>query len=452
MLSSDPFVQKENSVGKTLSSLIKILPRLKFIKNIYRVYQHSDEIKFYQYSSIFDDNSDETDGVIRTNRRAGGSSLFSEELAFLRCVGETLERHACTVYSNSGLVRGSYAELKERAAIDPLEIVCFSEKQKDEQGFSRFDVSHNTQMTWVKGMSLVNGQEKLIPAHLVYYSYKFSRSEKLIYIPISTGAAGGSCLSAAISRGIFEIIERDSFMIAYLNKLKLPKVDLTIIKDDRIKFIKEVAARYRLELNVIDITTDLAIPSFLTIIIDKSGIGPAVSTGLKADYNPVNAIIGSFEEAVHSRCWTRATYEDHHNEYRNIDPKKIRTTQERGMYWYPVGRIQLLDFWLKHGYKPVIPVTKRYEANSISHGQILKKLIEIFISHSYQAYFVDVTPPVLKKSKYKIVKVIIPKLQPFFQDESFPYLGGKRLIELPKVLGYSSNSEPKFNDVPHPFL
>lgn len=50
----------------------------------------------------------------------------------------------------------------------------------------------------------------------------------------------------------------------------------------------------------------------------------------------------------------------------------------------------------------------------------------------YEIYYADVTLPLLKRVGYKIVKVVIPGLQPFYMNEILPYLGGERLTEVPK--------------------
>lgn len=140
----------------------------------------------------------------------------------------------------------------------------------------------------------------------------------MFYLPISTGAAGGGSLTAALTRGIFEIVERDSFVIAYLNKIRFPKVSLDSVKDEYVQFLLEMLKRYRLAIHVIDITNDLKIPCFLSIIVNKTGIGPAVSTGLKCHLDPIEAITGSIEEAFNVRTWTRQNYED--------NPKKEKKT------------------------------------------------------------------------------------------------------------------------------
>ncbi len=68
--------------------------------------------------------------------------------------------------------------------------------------------------------------------------------------------------------------------------------------------------------------------------------------------------------------------------------------------------------------------------------------------------YVDISNNKLKKYGIKVVKVIIPQLQPLYLDERYPYLGGTRLYEVPIKLGFlkTAKQENELNKIPHPFL
>jgi hypothetical protein len=82
-------------------------------------------------------------------------------------------------------------------------------------------------------------------------------------------------------------------MISYLSKRQLPRV---ILKDE-LKEIEKYFGRYNLELIILDSSTNLEIPSFICLNIDKTGIGPAVSVGLNADLDPKKGIYGAYKES-----------------------------------------------------------------------------------------------------------------------------------------------------------
>jgi len=201
----------------TLKKLLAIAPKLHFIKHLNRIFQYSDEPKFYQYSAeIYIDRS-ETDGQIKAKWKAGGSSMFDEKYAFLKCLAEAIERYSCMAYRRSDLVYDSFNNLKNKS-VDPSAFCKFTVKQKRHEQFVRYVFDKNTPFTWIKAKSIRTNITKLVPAQLVYFNYLTSdKYERLIDIPISTGAAFGQSSTDAIVRGFLELVERDSFSIMYMN-------------------------------------------------------------------------------------------------------------------------------------------------------------------------------------------------------------------------------------------
>lgn len=446
MLTKKLFNQEEPSIRNILKSFSSIRHKLKFIESIHRIYQYSDDPKIFQYSSTLSYSEKDTDGNLNTSKRSGGLSFFSKEEAFLKCYCEAIERYTCSVYKRKGLIVDSFKNLG-KIALDPRTVTSFSTEQKQADNFENFRFGINDKFGWIKGYS-TNGNEKFIPAQLVYFNYRFLPFEKRIVIPISTGAAGGGCLAAAIERGILEIVERDSFMIYYLNRLPGLKIKIDSIKDKKFNSILNIFKRYSLELHVIDLTTDLNIPSFASIIVDRSGVGPSISVGLKASLNPIEAIIGGINEAMHLRRWIRQVNEDENDRYQSLKLSHIKTVEERGMYWYKLDMLKHLSFWLDQRATKKIPSIQSFS----TAGERLRAVVSVFEKSKYDVFFVDLTPPELKSISYRVVKVVIPKLQPLYLDEEYRYLGGARLFEVSAKLGFISKKESSLNNIPHPFL
>lgn len=447
----DLFHENEHSIESTLNSLNRISSQLTFIKEINRMYQYTDEPKFYHFISKLTKKDKKSGGHQRSRNTAAGGSLISEEEAYLKCLGESIERYFSSTYSPNKLKRYSYSELGPHYALDPQEACVISNKQLKRNSHYMFRFDNKTKFQWVEGYYLSEQvqQKILVPAQLVYFNYKLAKDERYIRLPISTGTAGGGSLSAAILRGTFEVLERDSFMISYLNKLPCKKVDLTSIRDSSILRIIDLCKRYRLNIHVFDITMDVSIPCFVSLITNKTKIGSAVTLGLKSHFNPIKAINESFEEALHARCWMRRIYEDSYLKYSKIKTNQIASTEERGMYWYKPNKIKSLGFWLNQ--KSIR--LKNYDFNpKETSGQLLAKLLKEFSRNKLKLYYVDLTPDFLKDHQYRIVKVIVPSLYPFYVNEQYKYLGNKRLYEVPLTLGYSRTINYKLNTIPHPFL
>lgn len=438
-------VKKTQTLG-TLKKLLRIAPELHYIKHLNRIFQYNDEPKFYQYSAETYIDETETDGHLKEKWKAGGSSMFDEKSAFLKCMAEAIERYSCMVYKHRDFIFGSYKDLGEKA-INPKKFSKFTDKQKKLSHLKNFVFDDNTPFTWVKAQSIRTNDITLIPAQLIYHNYKIpNRIERLIDLPISTGAAFGQSLEDALVRGFFEIIERDSFSIMYLNKIECPKVDLTLIDDYRIQYILDLVRRYRLELHMMDITTDIKIPAFAAIVINRTGIGPAVQVGIKSHFDPLEAMVGAFQESLHTRCWMRYLYENELDKYKTINPIDIDSFEKRGIYWYNKKMINKINYWLNIKTSPL----KHDLQKTLTPKRMLKLIIKILKDHKYDAYYVDLTTSLISKTGCKVIKVVSPDFQPHFFNEKYKLLGGKRLEEVPSILGYKKPN--LLNKLPHPFL
>ncbi|OGM11550.1 hypothetical protein A2W13_02345 [Candidatus Woesebacteria bacterium RBG_16_36_11] len=442
------YKESEQNIDKTLLDLSCVVDKdYGLIKNIKRVRQYYDEPKFWYYSA------DLNDSFLKNNGRhfyskASGASLFSQKEALLKCFGEAIERYCNFVFlSKSTHIIKSINKMRCKF-IDPRTISAFSKKQLRKAKFKRFKISDNSVFRWTDCISLPKEEVFLIPSQFIYLSYPYLKEEPSIYSSISTGVAGGANFSAAITRGICEIIERDAFMIFYLDKLKPSKINLKRIDNAQIQKLLTIADRYKLEIVALDITTDFGVPTIASIVIDHSGLGKAVSVGLKCDFDIVKAITGSVEEAFHTRSWLRSSHENKPAKVSVRDLYKKSDIRSRGLLWYPSEVIKKLNFWLtKPDKKDIDPTGKNF-----SSGEKLKKLVEIFRKKNYDIYYKDITIQEFKELNYFVVKVIIPKMQPLYLDENYPLLGGERLYNVPGKLGYENNVEENLNKFPHPFL
>lgn len=109
--------------------------------------------------------------------------------------------------------------------------------------------------------------------------------------------------------------------------------------------------------------------------------------------------------------------------------------------------IDKLDFWMK-GKKMILEKPMK----ALSFKKKLEKILRMLKEFNLEVVYVDVSLPKIKKLGFWVVKVIIPELQPLYLEEDYPYLGGKRLYEVPVKLGFKRNRINGFNPIPHPFL
>jgi len=434
------------SQKQTLRTLLQILGHSNgLVQTLTRERQYYDDPKFWYYSATLHDRFLPHNGL-SFSTSASGCSFFSKDSALLKCLAESVERYCNYHFENKFVSR--YAAIDEvRGAIIPLErFARYSQKQLNLRTFKKYVFASDQKIHWTDCASLATGKKSLIPCTSMYLSCPYVQTEPLLYPPISTGVAGGSSVLDATVRGIYEVIERDAYTIAYLRRVHSPKIRLDSVKDERVQHLLYLASRYNMELICLDLTTDLKIPVVGALVIDKTGIGKAVSLGLKSDLNVNQAIIGSITEAFHTRGWIRRVFEEHADNQKSHKHAPQSNMLKRGLWWYPRSKIRLLNFWITGKQQSSLEITDEKTSLQQKYDYLVQQLQK----HSCSVYYKNMTLPTFEKLPYYVVKVIIPELQPLIFDEKHPVLGGYRLSHVPKILGLQHSR--KTNHYPHLFI
>ena len=334
---------------------------------------------------------------------------------------------------------------------DIVNFVAFSSNQMVGKKFSMFRVSSKSRIGWIKGNSLIHGGEILAPSQLVYLTYrKNHKKEPSIRLSISTGAAAHTDKEEALYKGVCEVVERDAFMIHYLNKLSPPILDLENAPDDDIKKIWKMFRRSNLELYVLDMTTDIPIPTFSTLIIDRTEIGPAVVISNKPGFDMKQVILGSIAEATKSWRARRRRL----GGKPNLKPIKnkaeeISDLKERALFWSNTDMIEHISFLTRGRKKNVI-----LESAPESSHERLDKSVAYFKKNNFEVAAVDIAIKEAKDLGFYVYMILIPKLQPLYLNEKYRNLGGDRLYRVPISLGYfkEPKKEEELNNIIHPFV
>jgi len=428
-----------------IKNLSPVLGEIKLVESFERVRQHYDEPKFWYYSASINDNHLKHDGV-HFHSKASGVSFFSQNKAVLKALAEAIERYNNFAFFNKEVsFIGSYSEVNTKA-INPEKFTYFSDKQLLQTKYKKFRIDDKSLFRWTEMRSLSSKKSCLVPCQVVYLSYQPIKGEPVIYPSISTGAAGHFDLFSAILGGIYEVLERDAFMIYYLNKLKPKRYDLRSSNNEKITKLLNIAQRYNLKIFSMDIRTDLGIPAVASVVIDESGFSKAVSVGLKSHLDIESAIVGSINEAFHTRTWIRESYIQNPKNISKTELIKNSTIKNRGIFWYSPKSILKLDFFIKNS-----DLIKTESANTdLSVQNQLRVLRKALANKGHKVYYKDITSKYFKDIPFKVVKVVIPGMQPVYLNEKYPLQGGERLRSVPSSLGYKNNT--KLNTYPHPFL
>lgn len=209
---------------------------------------------------------------IRAGNGGKGSTISQAKVGAL-CEG--IERYGLTYHGDEFYIVSSLNRLGNDG-IHPNLCMNFSEKQYQiRDSFNStctkfylrtpvpFDESLETH--WSPAYSLTEQKFKYLPSSLCYAHYPTEDDERVFAYPDSNGCAAGNSLEEAILQGFLELVERDSVAIWWYNRLKKPAVDF---QSFNVPYFDQLTRFYRFlnrSLYVLDITSDLQIPSFAAI-------------------------------------------------------------------------------------------------------------------------------------------------------------------------------------------
>lgn len=416
-------------------TLLKKLILTGLLENVYRVNTYYDEPHHYYFSAWPERTFKLKKHTVTfdfDNFISNGISFKNSEEALLKCLVEFVERFSIFTYSTNQLLLASSQEIIERNSLS-LDLNLYPNVKNV---FKR-------KFHWINGYDYLNQNKIMIPAQLVFLNLLETKKEFQLTNIISTGTGAGIDKAMAANHGLLEVVERDCFMTSYLLSYARAKIKLETSKNMQIKKIILNLKRYRLDPYVFDITNDLEIPTYLSIIVDRTGIGPVVSLGLKSNFSCHAAILGSLSEAMITR--PRLRYEAAQKKYQF---KKLSITQtlfQRGLYWYSLDRLDNLNFYLKKSPQQSYPDKEL----NLSNEDSFQKALKILSQKKMHIYGLNLINPVTKATRVQVVKIIIPELQPLFLNENWREIRANRIKS---VADYFNLKKYKINLIPHPFL
>ncbi|MGO9005346.1 MAG: TOMM precursor leader peptide-binding protein [Beijerinckiaceae bacterium] len=184
---------------------------------------------------------------------------------------EAIERY-------SGIFQGDEIRAKRRStdflsgeAIPPNKVLLFSDAQlrqgqaptpgSDEWEATPALFDRSAEIEWSPVWSLRDARFKYLPTSLLYFFYRGTAA----FATDSNGCAAGNTLEEAIVQGFLELVERDAYAIWWYNRLQRPEVDLGQFDDSYVRDLRKQLAETGRKLWVLDVTSDLGIPTFVAI-------------------------------------------------------------------------------------------------------------------------------------------------------------------------------------------
>lgn len=255
-------------------------------------------------------------GVVPGVQHAFGSGTTMHE-AQTRCLGEAVEGYSLVYRGNERLLRARLCDLG-CAAIDPLDILLFSDRQyarrKALDGCSphRYSVPQRfepkREIEWTRGVDLADGTRRWVPAACCYTWFRSTTSGPAFAYATASGCGSGPSQIEATEAALLEAVERDAVAIWWYNRIPRPGLNLQALGDARILKVRDALHRLGRTLKLLDVTTDLGIPVYVAVTARQDGREPVI--GSAAHASPVLAAWKAVRESVQNWSITRMNPEN----------------------------------------------------------------------------------------------------------------------------------------------
>lgn len=388
--------------------------------------------------------------------RDGCGVSLDRDKSKIKAFGEFIERYCATYnegeYMNNTLYC-SYKDLVEKGllALDLDSLIPFEDHVYDEPGFPYSKYTSRNPILWVKGKELICGQSTWLPAQKVLQSYPLCKEELRYHVSVSTGLACGHSIHHATLNAMFEIVERDSFMLTWL--LKIPGVNIVIdsIKNEELRFIYNHINKHLVGedcMFVYDISKTDGIYTILTFIRNDlpNAYGLIVSAASHTD--PEKALLKSLEELcqMQSFCYSNLIM-DEQRECMRMEKHDINDLRKHALYYSSSLNNRNIDFISSTGARVSLSGMEDYTKNHYENNfeGTLEYVTQLLSNNNQMAYVADLTKPEIHRFGFRVVRVIMPD----YVDLTFAYKlrhqKSNRLLRFQEMYGR------EINDDPHPF-
>ncbi len=339
----------------------------------------------------------------------GGGVDAAWDAAFMKALGEGLERYAAGVYREASFTRAVAANVP-----NPVTPDAFVRPESAET------YAHEDRLPWVTGARLGSGEAVSLPASFVHFPPPDRR-----YRPaITTGLGLGNSGPEAALSGLYEAIERDATMMSWYSTTEPLAID---IDDSTFEELRKRARAEDLSVTPLLVTTDIDVP-VVAVGVHREGDWPRFAAGSGADLDPSAAARSALAEALQNWTELRSMGEDaaadesaaigHHADF----PAETRA------FFDPEASVS----------------ADALGEPALSGAEELTAVVDRVQAVGLEPYVARITTRDLVALGFEAVRVLVPGAQPLFTGEPF---FGDRASDVPRSMGF----EPTLDGPYHPF-
>ena len=376
-------------------------------------------------------------------RLAAGKGRTTDE-AKLSALGEAVERY-CAVNWDAPRLRIGPASA---GAITPPECVLYSDAQYAAGClFQRY--ADENDVAWITGTELPSGSPVDLPAALAYMLSPPPRAGDNFTAITSNGLAAGKDTTQAVIGALNEVVERDAFMITWLNRLPV-----TIIAQPEqgcyAAGIIRHYARFGVTVRLLSLYTDQAATVVMAVAEDPSGASAFRMIGLGCDVDPVAAVDKSVFELCQLRPSMAARMRSPDFTTRLTSYAAVRTLDDHPLFHAIPAHAAEFDF-LTDG-ADTVALDDLSRPTDTSPEATLEAIVTAAVKSGARVAYADLTTPDIAPLGLRVVRGFITGFQPIHFGFAQGRLGSDRLYRAPVKWGLRDAplTEAELNPCPHP--
>ncbi|MGI5183609.1 YcaO-like family protein [Dactylosporangium sp. CA-152071] len=360
------------------------------------------------------------DPHLQVQYHLSGYGLYQEE-AMIKMMGESVERYAAMVairLFDQDFRYASRRELSAEGECLPLEYLGILGPEQQRTLASRLHryadrpPTEDDVIAWVRCPALTRpGEDLWVPAQLFFLGFTTSAAHgDLLFTPsFSTGTAAHVSLENALRNALIEAVQIDSFILNWYTPNPCPQV--VVDDEDALRVLATMNlgpdADYR--VRAIHLTRpDLPLPTIGVYMDRKTDALPMLSFGVQGDADPRSALLrGAMESAAILGLGMYSAI---------FDTTAVHAATNSSPYLDLDSNVLFYAGPQDAEHKRAI-VAERFsgsvklsEIAPLAGASTLESLLEMVAGVSRWATYLDITPPELAGTDWKVVRVLIPEL------------------------------------------
>lgn len=351
---------------------------------------------------------------------------------------EAVERYGMrSEPDHRSLVRTSYQGLRPDAVpVDAFGLFS-SDQYECLPGLDR--PGSDNPIDWVWAYSLTNRGFVMVPAALAFSSLAHRGPNTFVYGGTSTGVATHVSFEAAVLSGIYEVIERDSVMITWLQRRSPPRIRLDPLLAPRLRQL--IAERFSvpgIKFVLLDMTADTGIPTVACVGLSDDPRLPAAVMGAACRADPEEAARKALMEAAQVLYGLDILSWDSRS---TLAEQDVHAFEDHARFYAVTANARHLHHLLESPDEVSLP-----KPCSPDIDEVVKALTNVGLV----ALVVDLTTPDVASCGLRTARVLVPGAVDINADPRLPYLGSPRIATVPQSLGWPGLSRSQLNLAPCP--